>query len=546
MNELEIRDLLLKQDYVDEEDMRRAEVAAKAKGISALEELIEEELLSESVIGQAIAESFAAPFADLRAFMPSKELLLRIPEVEARRLRTVFFWEDNSTVIVATDNPMQREIHAVVDSFAPKRAVIAYALPDQLDAALNGYPHSLDTAFRKILSEATRVAPEMLDKVIEEAIRLRASDIHLEPEEEAVGIRFRIDGVLHEAGSFKKEFYENILNRIKIEANLRIDEHLSAQDGAARFGKSRIDLRISVIPTLNGEKVAIRILARSGDASRMDQLGLTGRSKSAVQSFLKKPFGMIIVSGPTGSGKSTTLYTLLQTLNRPETNIMTIEDPVEYKIPGVTQIQVNQTTNLTFAEGLRSIVRQDPNIILVGEIRDKETAEIAVNASLTGHLMLSTFHATDAAMTIPRLLEMNIEPFLLSSTLELIVSQRLVRRLCEACRYTVPADEETLGPDLMRSLQITPGTALFKSRGCTSCNNIGFKGRIAVFEVVPLDKELRELILTYPSAEKIREAIQRGGHKTMFEDGMEKVLKGVTTFEELIRVVPRLETLQHA
>jgi type IV pilus assembly protein PilB len=477
--------------------------------------------------------------------MPSKELLLRIPEAEARRLRTVFFWEDSSVVILATDNPMQREIHAVGDRFAPKRAIIAYALPAELDAAFNGYPHSLDTAFQKILSETLRIAPGMLDEIIDEAIRLRASDIHFEPEEEEIRIRFRIDGVLHEAGAFKKEFYENILNRIKVQANLRIDEHLSAQDGAARYGKDKVDLRISIIPTLNGEKVAVRILARSGEVSHMDQLGLTGRSKSAVQEFLRKPFGMVIVSGPTGSGKSTTLYTLLNTLNRPETNIMTIEDPVEYKIPGVSQIQVNHATNLTFAEGLRSIVRQDPNVILVGEIRDKETAEIAVNASLTGHLMLSTFHATDAAMTIPRLLEMNIEPFLLSSTLELIISQRLVRRLCEACRYTIPA-EEILDADSLRALKMAPGAALFRSRGCSSCNNIGYKGRIAVFEIVPLNKELRELILTYPSAEKIREVIQNGGGKTMFAEGMEKVVKGVTTFEELIRVVPRLEAFEHA
>jgi type II secretory ATPase GspE/PulE/Tfp pilus assembly ATPase PilB-like protein len=346
--------------------------------------------------------------------------------------------------------------------------------------------------------------------------------------------------MLRLAGSVTMEYYENVLNRIKIQSNLRTDEHFSPQDGAIRFinKDSSVDLRVSIAPTLDGEKVVIRILAEYVKGLTFVDLGFSDYHIKLIEEASKKPFGMILVSGPTGSGKTTSLYALIKKLNTPEVNVTTIEDPVEYRMFGANQIQVNQKTNLTFAKGLRAIVRQDPNVILVGEIRDGETAETAVNAALTGHLLLSTFHANDAATSIPRLLEMNIEPFLLASTLELIIAQRLVRRVCESCRYgykeKISAMKETFpqAKDYFAGTEIT----LYKGKGCSTCNGTGYKGRTAIVEMINVTRAIKELINNKPSSEEVWKLAKAEGAKSLFADGIEKVKMGVTTLEEVIRV----------
>ncbi|MFZ2881813.1 MAG: GspE/PulE family protein, partial [Candidatus Moraniibacteriota bacterium] len=357
---------------------------------------------------------------------------------------------------------------------------------------------------------------------IEDALILNASDIHFEPQVDIVVIRFRVDGVLQEVGRIPKTYYDNMLNRIKVQANLRTDEHASAQDGAIHYenAENTADIRVSMVPILDGEKVVMRILSKYVRGFNLSSLGLSAENERILNEAVKKPFGMILVVGPTGSGKTTTLYSLIRMLNRTEVNIATIEDPVEYKIQGINQIQVNKETNLTFSQGLRSIVRQDPDIILVGEIRDDETVEISVNAALTGHLLFSTFHANDAETAIPRLLDMKIEPFLLASTIELIIAQRLVRRICENCRYSYLEKKQTF----------------YKGKGCDVCNNTGYKGRIAIFEFIQVTQEMQDLVLKHPSSNEIWKLAKKQGSKTLFEDGMEKVKNGTTTLEELRRV----------
>lgn len=536
-----IKGILLKGNYVSSESMKKAEGYEKAGRGTAVEFLLSEGLVTKNLVGQAIAETYKVGYADVGAREPSGEQVLRIPEAIAEKYRAVLFSDDGAAVTIATDDPEQKDLAADMRALFPSRKiVIAYALPEDINGAFVHYRKSLATRFGKIIETKSRVAPEIIDEILEDALAFRASDVHMEPQEREVAIRFRIDGVLHEAGRIPKEYYENILNRIKVQARLRIDEHFSAQDGALRHsrGGKTTDLRVSVVPILDGEKVAIRILAEYVKGFSLADLGLSERDQELISAASKKPFGMILVTGPTGSGKTTTLYALLKILNRPEVNITTIEDPVEYKILGINQIQVSQETNLTFAEGLRSIVRQDPNIILVGEIRDRETAEISVNAALTGHLLLSTFHANDAATAVPRLLDMGVEPFLLASTLELIVAQRLVRRICETCRVSVEEKREAVKERFPAAADYFEGETmtLYKGKGCTACNGTGYRGRVALFEFISITPEIEELILKNPSTAQLWKLARAQGSRSLFEDGWEKVKAGETTLEELTRV----------
>ena len=374
-------------------------------------------------------------------------------------------------------------------------------------------------------------APETVDIIFDRAIDARASDIHLEPQADGIHVRFRIDGVLHEVGSFDKESYENILNRIKVQAHLRTDEHFAAQDGSLRHKKddTEVNIRLSIVPTLDGETVVMRILTEYIRGFNLPDLGLSEANQAILMQAAMRPFGMILVVGPTGSGKTTTLYGLLKHLNRPEVNITTIEDPVEYKVPGVNHIQVNLATNLTFAQGLRSIVRQDPNVIFLGEIRDQESAEIGVNAALTGHLLLTTFHANNAATAIPRLLDMGIERFLLSSTLQVVISQTLVRRICDGCKVEYPETNPFV-------IKLAAGAKLYRGKGCTQCANTGYKGRIAIYEVLRNSPAMQDLILTNPPTKDVADLARKEGMCTMFEDGVLKIRAGVTTYEEIARV----------
>ncbi len=538
---MKIKEILLRGNYVAEADLQKAEDYSQAHHSSLIDYLLSEGLISKDLIGQAVAEYFNVFYADLNSNQPSREQVLRIPEEIAKKYRIVLFKDSEENTIVTTDNPEQENLIPVFLEVLKKPDIeIAYSLPEDIDAAFIHYHKALETRFAKIITGQKRIAPGIIDEIFADALAFHASDIHFEPQEDEIVIRFRIDGVLHEAGRISKEYYENILNRIKVQSHLRTDEHMAAQDGSIRYEKKGkvTDLRVSIVPTLDGEKVVIRLLAEYVRGFTLNDLGLSPAHQALITAASKKPFGMILAVGPTGAGKTTTLYGILKFLNRPEVNIATIEDPVEFKILGVNHIQVNLQTNLTFANGLRSIVRQDPDIILVGEIRDKETAELAVNAALTGHLMLSTLHANDAATAIPRLLDMEVEPFLLSSTLEIVIAQRLVRRICEKCRtsYTEDiANLEKLFPqakDFFSKKELT----LYKGKGCEACAGTGYKERTAIFEIIRSTPELQDLILKNPSTKQIWElAYQQGAH-SMFEDGIEKVNSGITTLEEILRV----------
>ncbi len=541
LDDQKIKDVLLKQGHISPEDIKKAEEFGRVRNVPLVEYFLQKSLITRNALGQAIAQSFGIAYADLGSNEPAREQVLKISESVARNRRAVVFREDDKTIVIATDNPSDGETaKELSELFKSKQIILSYSFPEDINHVLVNYRQTLEVRFGKIISEKKRIAPEIIDEILEDALAIRASDIHIEPMENDVLIRFRVDGVLREVGRIPKEYYENILNRIKVQAHLRIDEHFAAQDGAIRYlreGKA-VDLRIAITPTLDGEKVAVRLLAEYVKGFTLADLGLSLGDQKVLQESSRKPFGMILVTGPTGSGKTTTLYSLIKILNRPEINITTIEDPVEYKIVGVNQIQVNRQTDLTFSKGLPSILRQDPDVVLVGEIRGPDTAEIAVNAALTGHLLLSTFHANDAATAIPRLLDMGVEPFLVASTLELIVAQRLVRKICENCRTSEtlsPSSLSQLVPSTSRYFANIPST-FFKGKGCSSCSNTGYRGRTAIFEFIKITKEMQDLILENPSNRRISELARSQGAHSLFEDGLDKVKNGVTTLEELIRV----------
>lgn len=419
-------------------------------------------------------------YFDLNANPPDKETVLKLPKEIAEQLGVLVVGFSAKTASVALKGPLdQGKLKTVKEALSVGRLQTYYANPEQIDQYLRYYRPTLDTRFSQILKSSQRVAPDFVDQIILDALLLGASDIHCEPQEQDVLIRFRVDGVLHEAGRLPQDQYGNIVNRVKVLAKLRIDEHQASQDGSIHFsaeGKSS-DLRISIVPTVNGEKIVIRVLSEYVRDFTLADLGMSESDRELVATASAAPYGMMLVSGPTGSGKTTTLYALVKKLNDTGVNITTIEDPVEYRIPGINQIQVNNQTNLTFAKGLRAIARQDPNVILVGEIRDEETADIAVNAALTGHLVLSTFHANDASSVLPRLLHMGIEPFLLASTIHTVIAQRLARKICEKCRvsYSVkPTELEELGRLGVKATS----TTLYKGKGCAACNQTGFRGRV--------------------------------------------------------------------
>lgn len=579
LNDAALKKLLLDQSYVSEEDIVRAEEMAKSNGIGLRDALTELELLSQDLYESAVAEYYKLPYYDVSQKPPSPELVEMLPEDIARTYSCVVVAKDDASVTVATSDPTNEKMEEAVrknlgqktsefpegedqkqtnrktaagHSMFGKKKVEArvafagtvnfvYASNKAIESFFVHYRKPLATRFQQIIEQNHKVAPEILEEIFQDAIALRASDIHFEPQDKEVMVRFRVDGVLHEAGRIPKEYYEGVVNRMKIAANMHIDEHHMAQDGAIRYdtGKGMMDIRVSIVPVVDGEKIVLRLLSAYVRALTLADLGCSEENRRILEQASRKPFGMILTTGPTGSGKSTTLYALLKLRNHPDVNISTIEDPVEYKVQGINHIQVNPETNLTFANGLRALMRQDPNIILVGEIRDGETASIAVNAALTGHLLFSTLHANDACTSVPRLLEMGVEPFLLASTLEVVIAQRLLRKICPHCRYSytvAKADIPALFPHAEKFFDEAGDVLLYKGKGCESCGGIGFQGRLAVHELLAVTPEIEALIVARKSSAEIEVEARKQGMKSLFEDGFVKVRAGVTTLEELLRV----------
>jgi type IV pilus assembly protein PilB len=536
-----IKSILLRESYISEEDSNEAEAASRTSE-EYVAFLIHKETLDKRLFGQALAEYYGIAFIDLESTLITKESITKIPEEIARKLRIIYIKKDHDTHLITTDLVTTDNMKRITALFKGKNFKIGYSLSEYIENCFKLYEQPLETRFSAIIKDGQRIAPEILDEIIKDALNFRASDIHFEPGIDTLTVRFRVDGTLRQAGILPKSTYENVLNRIKLEAGMRIDEHFTAQDGAIQRTTDAIkaDFRVSLIPTIQGEKIVMRILSSYIQDFSLKDIGLSEANQKMIEEYAAKPFGMILAVGPTGSGKTTTLYTLIKLLSRPNVNITTIEDPVEYKMPGINQIQVREASHLTFAHALRSIVRQDPDIILVGEIRDKETAEVSVNAALTGHLLLSTFHSNDAQTAIPRLIDMGIEPFLLASTLEIIIAQRLVRTICSHCKYSLLAGDAI---DLLTvhkheiSSYFKKTDNIYAGKGCSMCNNTGYKGRSALYELIPVTPAMQELIITSPSSREIGILARSEGSMTMFEDGIAKVRSGATTISEVLRVV---------
>jgi len=537
-----IKAILLKENYISAADSAAAEKVA-TDGTGYVLHLISQNVLTKTLLGQALAEAYGLSFADLSSNGISKEQAARIPEDLAREQRIAIVSDLPEEVTIATDQPARLDPPRIKKLFTGRKVRLRYTLPEYIEQTFELYEQPLATRFSEIINKNRRVAPEIVDEIIRDALNFRASDIHFEPRSQTVTVRFRVDGLLREAGEIPAEYYENILNRIKVESGMRIDEHASAQDGSMQriVSTGQVDLRVSLIPTVRGEKIVMRVLGSYVAGLDFGQVGMSDNHREIIERNIIKPFGMILTVGPTGSGKTTTLYSLLKSLNKPDVNITTIEDPVEYQIDNVNQIQVREGGDLTFARGLRAIVRQDPDVILVGEIRDQETAEISVNAALTGHLLLSSFHANDAATAIPRLVDMGIEPFLLASTLEVVIAQRLARQLCPRCRYSLPASEAIAGvhtSDVKWSSFLKKTDTVYAGKGCATCGGSGYDGRVPLFELIEITPSMQELILKVPSTQEIETLARKQGNKSMFSDGIEKVKLGITSLSEVVRIIP--------
>jgi len=510
-------------------------------------------LASQDDIAAAVARQLGVDFVNLSDIILDEAILLRVPEHLARRHHVIPISVENGAMVLGMEDPL--DIVAADDlgkltGLEIKPAVIT---PDAFQRALSQYPVALDAAIAEIkpmeaLDEET--AAERLKAVAEEApvvrlanmmilqaIRQAASDIHFEPQEYRVRVRYRIDGTLYSVMTPPKHIQGALISRLKIMSNMNIAERRLPQDGRIelKVDNREIDLRVSTIPTVWGEKVVMRILDKSGAFVGIEKLGLLPEDHQRFERIISKPYGIILLTGPTGSGKTTSLYAILNRLNRVDVNITTIEDPVEYQLPGIAQVQINPKAGLTFANGLRSFLRQDPDIIMVGEIRDEETARIAIHAALTGHLVLSTLHTNDAAGAVTRLVDMGIEPFLVSSSVSGVIAQRLVRILCQRCKQPYTPTEEVLrriGLDLF----VAPPT-LYKAVGCEFCNDIGYKGRLGIFEIMPVDEAIKTLVVKHATSSQIKDVAMAAGMRMLQQDGLAKVLNGTTSLEEVLRVV---------
>ncbi|MFH0932681.1 MAG: GspE/PulE family protein, partial [bacterium] len=507
--------------------------------------------------GKLMAEDSGYGFVNLREEKIDEEVLNLIPEIVARSKGIMAFARDKDSVKLGMVNPDDLEARHTIEKRIGQKVLPYLITKRDFQAVFSRYKASLKEEFENILKklkdkalsreERDSLTIKIVNMLLQYGYQNKASDIHIEPRKKEVLVRFRIDGVLHEVLSIPKDLHELISMRIKILSKMRTDEHRAAQDGKLHFSASdgtadeMVDVRVSVVPVTEGENVVMRLLSEKARSFSLESLGLSDKDLKKVMLAMENPHGMILSTGPTGSGKTTTLYAVIKILNKPEVNIATIEDPVEYEIEGASQIQVNAKTNLTFARGLRAIVRQDPDIIMVGEIRDEETASIAVNSAMTGHLVLSTLHTNDAATTLPRLLDMGIEPFLVASTVNVVVAQRLVRKICVKCRasYQLTGEEKKIiKSDIhLKSIFKDQKIFLYKGNGCRVCGNTGYLGRIGIFEILEMADNIKNLILKRASSGEIMKLARQNGMTTMLDDGAKKVFSGITTLEEVLRVI---------
>lgn len=556
----QLKKILLHTGLINEQGLAEIEEYAKNSSSSFSDALIQKDIISDENLGLLIADSLHYPFISLSKITIPDEIFHLVPENVARRKKVIPFAKDNQGLHLAMTDPANVEIQQMIARKTGLSVIPHITTEREVSNALRIYRKDLKKTFEELLreeigstdlSKVTDDAPieKIVNLLIEFAYQDRTSDIHIEPQEKESLVRFRIDGILHDMLTLPKYFHERIIARIKILSRLRTDEHQAPQDGKMRMKleEENLDIRVSIIPIVDGEKTVLRLLASHYQQFSLADLGMNPQDLKKVTGSYNKSYGMILSTGPTGSGKSTSIYAILKVLNTREKNITTIEDPVEYRMPGVNQIQANAKADLTFASGLRSILRQDPNIVFVGEIRDSETAGIAVNAALTGHLVLSTLHTNDAATALPRLIDMNIEPFLVASTVNIIIGQRLIRKICDMCKTSLDITFEDLTknfPVEMVKKHFGDGhqIRIYQGKGCKICHNTGYSGRIGIYEVLEVTKEIKKLISEKHDSDVILKAAIQEGMNTMLDDGLEKVKRGITSIEEVLRVT-KVESL---
>ena len=529
------------------------------------EEIIKTQgIVNSEELSRAQAQLYNVPFVDLAQVPISPEALAIVPNSVASRFHVIPTSVDlgENEIFLAMANPLDIAAVEFIEQLTKLRVRPLAAVFEQVDQMINerysvGLAQEVTQAIREAEPEAGDVKTvdlASLDQVIREApiakivkellafaIKGRASDIHIEPEEKATRVRYRIDGILHEKFTMPKSFHDSLVSRIKILSGMKIDEKRIPQDGRFNFKSAteEVGLRVLSLPIVHGEKIVMRLLKKSGGVPKLPELGLRGRALKNLEDSILRPHGIIIICGPTGSGKTTTLYSVLSKINAPKVNIVTLEDPVEYQIHGVNQVQINPGAGLTFASGLRAFLRQDPNIIMVGEIRDAETAALGVQASLTGHLVFSTLHTNDASGVLPRLLDMAVEPFLLGSTMTCIVAQRVVRRIHEDCKIDYAPEAQVIEEMKQILGKLFPAKfsgKVYKGKGCEECGNTGYMGRIGVYEVMPVTEKIAQLVTERASSADIEKVAREEGMVTMKQDGYLKVLEGITTVEEILRV----------
>lgn len=539
--------------FIKPQEFSLAKEKAATTAIPIPEAIVELGYLSDVQVGRLLAEEEDLLFVDLSKEQIESGVLATLPERVAVGQVSVVYKRTDKGIWMASANPDNYEFFKLVEKKFHLPVSVAYATPLGVKEALKGYQKDLILQMKNLLKQMEKTQHDedivqLVHIILASAYEGRASDVHIEPEEEEVVVRYRVDGSMHEIVRYPAAIHEKVVFRIKILARLRTDEHAQAQDGRfdIKLSAQPLNLRVSIIPITHGENVVLRLLSERFQRLRLEDLGLQSDDLDKIKRAAEMPHGMIIAAGPTGSGKTTTLYAIIHILNQPDINLMTIEDPVEYNIKGIRQIQVNPRTNLTFEAGLKSVVRQDPDVIMVGEIRDPETADIAVNAALTGHLLLSTLHANDAATTFPRLFEMSVEPFLIASSVNVVLAQRLVRKVCSNCveSYFLDEDEGKAiehDKDLLQTVLRVGGEKtlkklrFYRGKGCNVCHHIGYTGRIGIFEILEVTEELRPMIVNKASSDEIRNAAIKLGMRTMLEDGVVKVFQGQTTIAEIIR-----------
>ncbi|MCA1712622.1 MAG: Flp pilus assembly complex ATPase component TadA [Actinobacteria bacterium] len=552
----QLGDILLEGGHVTQEQLAGAVEEQRRLGRSLGRVLVDMGMLSESQLVAALATQIGLKFVDLTDYPVDGSAVSRVPDMVCRRHNALPIGYEDGRLVVAMADPAnvfavddirsmtRMEVKPVVATKADVIAAInryhrGEAELDDLTMAMEGNAEVDDdlSSVKEIVEDAPIV--KFVNLLITQAIQDRASDIHIEPTERDLRVRFRIDGVLHEIMRSPKTIQSGVISRLKIMADINIAERRIPQDGRMSINANgkKIDLRVATLPTVWGEKVVMRILDNSTAMLKLSDLGFLDENYEVYSQSFTKPYGMILVTGPTGSGKSTTLYATLNIVSRPEVNVITVEDPVEYRLPGINQVQTNAKAGLTFAAALRSILRSDPDIVLLGEIRDHETAQIAIEAALTGHLVLSTLHTNDAPSAITRLTEMGIEPFLVGSALDCVLAQRLARKLCGKCKEAYVPTREMLVEMRFPWSPDEPPPTLYRPVGCSACSKTGYKGRLALHEVMAVSEDIERLAVSHASAMEIGNVAREQGMITLRHDGLAKVKAGHTSIEEIFRVV---------